>query len=69
MIGIVPDKVRELYSVPEGHEPMTAVAIGYAGDVSDLPEQLQTRDATRRPRKPLKGFVFGGKWGTASGLL
>lgn len=69
MIGIVPDKVRELYSVPEGHEPMTAVAIGYAGDVSDLPEQLQTRDAARRPRKPLKEFVFGGKWGTASGLL
>ncbi len=69
MIGIVPDKVRELYSVPEGHEPMTAVAIGYAGDVSDLPEQLQTRDAARRPRKPLKEFVFGRKWGTASGLL
>lgn len=69
MIGIVPDKVRELYSVPEGHEPMTAVAIGYAGDVSDLPEQLQTRDAARRPRKPLKEFVFGRKWGTASDLL
>ncbi len=69
MIGIVPDKVRELYSVPEGHEPMTAVAIGYAGDVSDLPEQLQTRDAARRPRKPLKEFVFGRKWGTASGVL
>ena len=69
MIGIVPDKVRELYSVPEGHEPMTAIAIGYAGDLSDLPEQLRARDAARRPRKPLKEFVFGGKWGVTSSLF
>jgi nitroreductase len=69
MIGILPDKVRELYSVPEGHEPMTALAIGYAGDPIDLPERLRARDAARRPRKPLKEFVFGGKWGVTSNLL
>jgi nitroreductase len=69
MIGILPDKVRELYSVPEGHEPMTALAIGYAGDPVDLPEQLRPRDSARRPRKPLKEFIFGGKWGVASDLL
>jgi nitroreductase len=69
MIGILPDKVRELYSVPEGHEPMTALAIGYAGDPMDLPEELRPRDSARRPRKPLKEFIFGGKWGVASDLL
>jgi nitroreductase len=69
MIGILPDKVRELYSVPEGHEPMTALAIGYAGDPMDLPEPLRPRDSARRPRKPLKEFIFGGKWGVASDLL
>jgi nitroreductase len=69
MIGIFPDKVRELYSVPEGHEPMTALAIGYAGDPNDLPEGLRARDAARRPRKPLKEFVFGGKWGATSNIL
>jgi nitroreductase len=69
MIGILPDKVRELYSVPEGYEPMTALAIGYAGDPTDLPEGLRPRDAARRPRKPLKEFVFGGKWGVTSNIL
>ena len=69
MIGILPDKVRELCSVPEGYEPMTAVAIGYAGDPKDLPEELRSRDAARRPRKPLTDFVFSGKWGVKSGLV
>jgi nitroreductase len=69
MAGILPDKVRELYSVPEGYEPLTAVAIGYAGDPKDLPEELRSRDAARRPRKPLTDFVFSGKWGVKSGLV
>jgi nitroreductase len=69
MIGILPNKVRELYSVPEGYEPMTAIAIGYAGDPINLPEELRARDAARRPRKPLKEFVFGGKWGVTSSLF
>jgi nitroreductase len=69
MAGILPEKVRELYSIPEGYEPMTAVAIGYAGDPADLPEELQVRDAGRRPRKPLKEFVFRGKWGVTSSIL
>jgi nitroreductase len=66
MIGILPDKAREIYSVPEGYEPMTALAIGYAGDLAELPEELQARDRGRRPRKPLKEFVFGSNWGVPS---
>jgi nitroreductase len=69
MIGILPNKVRELYSVPEGYEPMTAVAIGYAGDPINLPEGMRARDEARRPRKPSKEFVFGGKWGETSSLF
>jgi nitroreductase len=69
MIGILPEKAREVYSIPDGHEPLTALAIGYAGDPADLPAELRVRDAARRPRKPLKEFVFGGKWGVASPLL
>jgi nitroreductase len=69
MIGILPNKVRELYSVPEGHEPMTAIAIGYAGDPINLPEELRIRDAARRPRKPFKEFVFRSKWGVTSSLF
>jgi nitroreductase len=69
MAGILPDKARELYSVPEGYEPMTAIAIGYAGDPTELPEKLRARDGARRPRKPLKEFIFGGKWGVPSALF
>jgi nitroreductase len=69
MIGILPDKVRELYAVPEGYEPMVAVAIGYAGVSENLPEALRARDLARRPRKPLKEFVFRGKWGVTSELV
>jgi nitroreductase len=69
MAGILPDKARALYSIPEGNEPLTALAIGYAGDPADLPAELQVRDGARRPRKPLKAFVFGGKWGVPSSVL
>ncbi|MBV8352886.1 MAG: nitroreductase family protein [Verrucomicrobia bacterium] len=69
MIGILPDKAREIYQVPEGHDPMTAIAIGYAGYGGNLPPEIRERDAARRPRKALKEFVFSGKWGTTSGLV
>jgi nitroreductase len=69
MAGILPDRARELYSVPEGYEPKTAIAIGYAGEPIELPEKLRARDSARRPRKPLKEFMFGGKWGVPSDLF
>ena len=69
MAGILPDKARALYSIPDGYEPLTGFAIGYAGDPADLPEELRTRDGARRPRKPLREFVFGGKWGVTATIL
>ncbi len=69
MAGIQPDIVRELYSVPEDFAPLTAIAIGYAGDPGDLPESLRARDAARRLRRPIAEFVFRGKWGVKSDLV
>jgi len=69
MIGILPDKVREVYRVPEGVLPKTGLAIGYAADPSVLPEKLRDRDLAPRQRKQLAEFVFGGAWGTASNLV
>ena len=69
MIGILPDRARELYQIPEGVRPLTGLAIGYAGDPGRLPEKLRDRDLARRSRKPLATFVFGGKWGTASPVV
>lgn len=69
MIGILPEKVREAFGVPEGVLPKTGLAIGHLGDPSQLPENLRPRDVTPKARKPLSEFVFGGAWGEASPLL
>ncbi len=65
MIGIVPERVRELYGVPEDAEPLTALALGHLGDGSDLPEAIQARDRAPRTRHPIAAFVFEGSWGRA----
>ena len=69
MIGILPDKARELFNIPEGYEAWTGMAIGYRGDPMTLPAALQQRDLNPRQRKPLAQFVFAGKWGNPSILV
>jgi nitroreductase len=68
MIGILPDKARDLYRIPDGVRPLTGLAIGYAADPGVLPDNLRGRDLAPRTRRPLAEFVFGGQWGTASDL-
>jgi len=68
MIGILPDRAREVYHVPEGVQPKTGLAIGYLGDLNSLGEPYKDRDVAVRTRKPLQDFVFGGRWGIASPL-
>ena len=69
MIGILPDKAREVYHIPEHSEAWTAIAIGYPADPATLPAALQERDLAPRQRKPLSEFVFTGQWGQASPLV
>jgi nitroreductase len=69
MIGILPDKAREVYRIPEGIQPLTGLAIGYAADPDTVPEKFSERDLARRTRKPLAEFVFGGQWGIASSVV
>lgn len=68
MIGILPEKAREVYSIPEGYEPFTALAIGYASAPEDASEEFKKRDTAQRTRRPLAEFVFG-EWGEPSPLL
>ena len=67
MAGILPDKARETYAIPEGFEPWTGLAIGYADDSDDVPGQLRARETGPRQRKKLNEFVFEDSWGTARG--
>lgn len=58
MAGFHPDKVRELYGVPQGHEPVAAIAVGYPGDPAMLKEALRQRELAPRVRKSQDDFVF-----------
>ena len=64
MAGFYPDKVRELYGVPEGYEPVAAIAAGYAGDPVALSESLRQRELAPRVRKPQEDFVYRGRFRT-----
>jgi nitroreductase len=69
MAGFYPDKVRELYSVPEGFEPVAGIVLGYPGELAVLSTDLQQREAAPRVRKPLESFVFQGAWGNTAPLV
>jgi nitroreductase len=69
MIGIIPEKARQVYRIPEGVQPLTGLALGYAAEPTTLPEPFRQRDLAPRKRKPLAKFVFGGQWGAASSLV
>ena len=63
MAGILPDRAREVYQIPDGFRPLTGLAIGYLGDPNALPEKYRQRDLSPRQRKPLIEIVFGSSWG------
>ncbi len=69
MIGILPDRAREIYQIPEHFAAWTAMAIGYKAEPAKLPDALKERDLAPRQRKPLSEFVFTGHWGQPSPLV
>jgi len=70
MAGILPDKAREVFGIPENFEAVAGIAIGYPGDPMTLPEgRLRDNETGARQRKPLTDFVFSGKWGHVSPIV
>jgi nitroreductase len=68
MAGILPDKIREMYHIPEDVTVMTAVAVGYPGDAARLPAPLPERETHARTRKPLQDLFFGDEFGQSHPL-
>ena len=71
MAGLDLDKARQTYGIPQGYDPMTAIAIGYAPDPDRIREHapdpsLVERDQGPRSRKPLSEFVFADRWENAA---
>lgn len=66
MMGFSADQIRESFAVPKEHEPVAAIAIGYAGDPAALPDGLREREVAPRERRPLECFVFSEQWGSTA---
>ena len=69
MAGFSPEKVREIYGVPAGFEPVAAIAIGYGLAQDELLEASREYELAARSRKPVNSFVFEGRWGETSRLV
>ncbi len=70
MAGIDMTACRVTYKIPEGFDPMTAIAIGHAADPASFDnEELAQRDKGPRTRMPLHEWVYTGRFGEASGIV
>ena len=67
MAGIEADKIRAVYGVPEGYDPLTGIAVGYPGDPDSLPDDLREMELEARTRRPFDAFVFADGWGKPAG--
>lgn len=66
MAGILPEKARQIFHIPEGFEAVAGIALGYPGDPETLSDTLRQRELGTRQRKPVESFVFTGDWGKTS---
>ena len=69
MAGIDVDKIRTVYSVPEGYDPVTGIAVGYPSDPDTLTEEIRARELAPRQRKTLHAFVYAGAWGQQASIV
>jgi nitroreductase len=63
MGGFDAEKARKDLKIQELFAPVAMIAIGYPGNIEELPEDLKIRQQTPRNRKPLSEVVFKGKFG------
>jgi len=65
MAGFSSERARELYGVPDGFDPVSALVIGYPGDPDTLQGPLKERELSARVRKDQSESVFAKAWGRA----
>ncbi|MDX1611358.1 MAG: nitroreductase family protein [Candidatus Thermoplasmatota archaeon] len=58
MAGIDPERAADVIDLPADHEVIAAVAVGYRAPPETLPEELQERETSASPRKPLEEIAF-----------
>lgn len=68
MSGFDVQKVIDTYGVPQDFRPVAIIAMGYAGKLEDLPEELQAAETAMRERKQVYEFTCRGQWGNNRGI-
>jgi nitroreductase len=63
MAGFDVDKARVVFQVPEGHEPVAMMALGYPAEPELLTEEQRAHEMRSRERRPIEEFVFDGRFG------
>ena len=63
MGGFNADLARDKFAIPAQYTPMAMIAVGYAGDPNQLPDELKQRELAERKRKPLGELFFTATWG------
>lgn len=62
MGGYDVEGARKAFAIPERFEPLAMMAIGYPGEIDNLPATLRRRELQKRTRKELNEFVFMNSW-------
>lgn len=65
MSGFIPEKVIELFQIPDDYHPISVSAFGYYGNPDLLPLEMNKSEFEERKRRPLDETVFSGKFGEA----
>ncbi|RMG13055.1 MAG: nitroreductase [Deltaproteobacteria bacterium] len=65
MGGFSAEAARTACGIPDGFEPVTALAVGAPAPPDALPEDLRRRELEPRRRRPQSEFAFGLRWGEA----
>jgi nitroreductase len=69
MAGFSAERARVAFKIPEDHEPVVMLAIGYLGAPEQLSERRRSQELEPRTRKALREFVFAEQWGEAAAVL
>ena len=69
MAGFDAAQARAQFGIPQGFDPVAALAIGYPGETQSLPEKLRQREMAPRLRKPVAEFLFTSGWGQRATVL
>lgn len=63
MAGILPEKAKELFNIPDEYEVLTGIVLGKHGGLDRIPEEFHEGEKAERTRKPLNEIAFGNTWG------